>query len=204
MKILLSLILGVSVLQAQVKQVIIGTQVWMAKNLNVATFCNGDPIPQAKTAEEWINAGVNGRPAWCYYNNDPANGTNYGKLYNWYAVNDPRGLAPKGWHIPTRDEWTVLTDFLGGTEIAGTKMKSKTGWKNSSNGTNSSGFNGLPGGDRSHSGSFYLVGSYGYWWSSTEASTSSAWSHALSYDSDHGSSYYDSKGYGFYVRCLRD
>ena len=84
----------------------IGTQVWMTKNLDVATFRNGDPIPQAKTDEEWEKAGENQQPAWCYYDNDPANGAKYGKLYNWYAVNDSRGLAPVGYHIPSDAEWT--------------------------------------------------------------------------------------------------
>lgn len=74
--------------------VTIGTQVWRTKNLDVATFRNGDSIPQAKTNEEWEKAAENQQPAWCYYNNDPANGAKYGKLYNWYAVNDSRGLAP--------------------------------------------------------------------------------------------------------------
>jgi uncharacterized protein (TIGR02145 family) len=105
--------------------VTIGTQVWMTKNLNVATFRNGDPIPEAKTDEEWERAGAEGKPAWCYYNNDPKNGTKYGKLYNWYAVNDPRGLAPSGYHVPPDAEWTILTDYLGGEYDAGTKVKSK-------------------------------------------------------------------------------
>jgi len=78
----------------------IGTQTWMAKNLNVSIFANGDPIPEVKTNEEWKKAAEEKKPAWCYYENDPANGAIYGKLYNWYAVSDPRGLAPKGWHIP--------------------------------------------------------------------------------------------------------
>ena len=131
----------------------IGTQVWMTKNLDVATFRNGDPIPQAKTDEEWEKAGENQQPAWCYYDNDPANGAKYGKLYNWYAVNDSRGLAPVGYHIPSDAEWTILTDFLGGEKVAGTKMKSTDFWAdyegNSGNGTNESGFSGLPGGYRS-------------------------------------------------------
>lgn len=73
------------------EEVKIGDQIWMTRNLNVDKFCNGDPIPETKTNEEWIKAGENGKPAWCYYDNDPANGEKYGKLYNWYAVNDPRG-----------------------------------------------------------------------------------------------------------------
>jgi len=81
--------------------VVIGSQTWMAENLNVSHFLNGDPIPHVQTNEEWLKAAENRRPAWCYYNNDPVNGKKYGKLYNWFAVNDSRGLAPPGWHIPT-------------------------------------------------------------------------------------------------------
>ena len=98
--------------------VTIGTQVWMTKNLDLATFRNGDPIPEAKTDEEWEKAGENKQPAWCYYDNDPANGAKYGKLYNWYAVIDSRGLAPVGYHIPSDADWTKLNDFLGGEGVA--------------------------------------------------------------------------------------
>ena len=108
------------------KTVTIGTQVWLKENLNVSTFRNGDPIPEAKTAEEWQAAGDAKQPAWCYYDNDPKNGAKYGKLYNWYAVNDPRGLAPAGYHVPTDEEWSVLIGLLGND--AGKKMKSQNGW----------------------------------------------------------------------------
>lgn len=106
--------------------VAIGTQVWMTKNLDVSTFRNGDSIPQAKSPEEWIKAGSNKQPAWCYYGNDPSNGAKYGKLYNWYAVIDSRGLAPVGYHIPSDAEWSKLESLLGSD--AGTKIKSKNGW----------------------------------------------------------------------------
>jgi len=180
----------------------IGGQVFMSKNLDVSTFRNGDPIPQAKTYEEWGRAGENQQPAWCYYNNDPANGAKYGKLYNWYAVNDSRGLAPEGWHVPSDAEWTILTDYLG--PDAGTKMKSKTGWNENGNGTNSSGFSGLPGGYRDFNGTFSSIGNYGYWWSSSENTTSLAWYRYLYYFSGdvNRSSYIKERG--FSVRCLRD
>ena len=110
------------------KSVKIGTQTWMAENFNASTFRNGDPIPEAKTKEDWEQAGKEGKPAWCFYENDPKNGAKYGKLYNWYAVNDPRGLAPVGWHIPTDVEWTTLENYLG--DDAGKKMKSTSGWQN--------------------------------------------------------------------------
>ena len=188
--------------------VTIGAQVWMTKNLDVATFRNGDPIPQAKTDEEWEKAGENQQPAWCYYNNDPANGAKYGKLYNWYAVNDSRGLAPVGYHIPSDAEWKILTDFLGGEKVAGTKMKSTDFWAdyegNSGNGTNESGFSGLPGGSRYFNGSFTSIGMGGYWWSSTEVSTANAWGRTLGYSTGDVNRYDDDKKDGFSVRCLRD
>jgi len=151
-----------------------------------------------------LKAGENKQPAWCYYENDPANGAKYGRLYNWYAVKDPRGLAPRGWHIPSDDEWTVLTDYLGGEDVAGTKMKSKSGWLDNGNGTNESGFSGLPGGGRDGSGTFGDFGGFGYWWSSTESSTSNAWIRFLNYVDGNVFRYSSLKGKGFSVRCLRD
>lgn len=108
--------------------VTIGTQVWMTKNLDVATFRNGDIIPEAKTAEEWKLKNDAGEPAWCYYLYRPVHRTTFGKLYNWHAVNDPRGLAPTGYHVPSDAEWKKLTDYLGGAEKAGKKMKNASGW----------------------------------------------------------------------------
>jgi len=123
----LLILLSISTTLSAQETVTIGTQVWMTNNLNVDKFRNGDPIPQAKTNEEWKAAGENKQPAWCYYDNDPANGAKYGKLYNWYAVNDARGLAPAGYHVPSDAEWTILENQLGSD--AGTKMKSTSGWK---------------------------------------------------------------------------
>jgi uncharacterized protein (TIGR02145 family) len=182
--------------------VTIGTQVWMTKNLDVSTFRNGDPIPEAKTTEEWENAGKNKQPAWCYYDNDPKNGEKYGKLYNWYAVSDPRGLAPAGYHIPNDAEWTTLKNYIGNDN--GNKMKSTSSWADNGNGTNSSGFSGLPGGYRYFNCTFYDFGGYGGWWSSTENGANSAWCRSLHcFDGDVGR-YGNSKTVGFSVRCLRD
>src|SRR5712675_951158 len=106
------------------KTVRIGTQEWMAENLNVSHFKNGDEIPEAKTNEEWKKASDEHKPAWCNYDNDLMNGKKYGKLYNWYAVNDPRGLTPNGWHVPSNSEcFEHLIKFLGGEDVAGGKMK---------------------------------------------------------------------------------
>lgn len=136
-----------------------------------------------------VNAGNEGKPAWCYFDNDPANGD------NWYAVNDPRGLAPEGWHIPSEVEWKMLSGFLGGDKLAGIKMKSITGWNGveeldvlgepsgkilNGNGTNESGFSGLPGGSRQLDfDNFYNLGYNSYWWSSTEVHSNDAYCHSL-------------------------
>jgi len=103
----------------------IGNQVWMSTNLNVDIYRNGDIIPQVTDPTAWAELTTG---AWCYYNNDSLKGAIYGKLYNWYAVNDPRGLAPKGWHIPTDEEWITLVNSLGGDTVAGGKMKSTGTW----------------------------------------------------------------------------
>jgi uncharacterized protein (TIGR02145 family) len=187
----------------------IGNQVWMSKNLDVDTYRNGDHIPEVTDQNEWANL-TSG--AWCYYDNDPANGKIYGKLYNWYAVNDPRCLSPDGWHIPTDEEWTVLTDYLGGEEVAGGKLKS-TGaiergdglWYSPNKGaTNSSGFSALPGGYRDSNGSFDRLRIYGYWQSSTESVSSDAWYRFLFCNRAGIARGYNGKGYGFSVRCVRD
>ncbi|NBW72399.1 MAG: hypothetical protein EBR24_06405 [Flavobacteriia bacterium] len=151
--------------------IIIGKQVWSTKNLDVSSYKNGDQIPEAKTKEEWIAFSKAMEGAWCYYENDKKNGKKYGKLYNCYAVNDSRGLAPEGYHIPSDDEWMTLANYLGGLEKAGVKMKSKEGWSNNSNGTNSSGFSALPGGFRWWFGDFQEIGNTCNWWSSTEDSS---------------------------------
>ena len=171
------------------------------KNLNVSKYRNGDAIPQVQDADAWSNLTTG---AWCYYDNKKSYGTKYGKLYNWYAVNDPRGLAPKGYHIPTNEEWTTLTNYLGGETIAGTKMKSKNGWKDDGNGTNTSGFAGLPGGYRYSNGNFFNIGAIGNWWSSSESSTSTAWYRYLDNSSGSVDRNDNDKQDGFSVRCLRD
>jgi uncharacterized protein (TIGR02145 family) len=185
--------------------VTIGSQVWTSTNLNVETYRNGDLIPQVKDKEAWGNLTTG---AWCYYDNDSSNGTKYGKLYNWFAVNDPRGLAPKGYHIPTDAEWTTLTDYLGGENKAGIKMKSLRGWESydvSGKGTNSSGFSGLPGGGRGYSGGFGTIGDGGNWWSSSDEGTdNSAWYRNLVSSDGNVSQHSNDRRVGFSVRCLRD
>jgi len=180
----------------------IGTQNWAIANLNVSTFRNGDSIPQAKTNKEWVAAGDAGKPAWCYYNNDPAIGKIYGKLYNWFAVNDPRGLAPAGWTLPTDADWTQLINYSGKQGAPGSKMKSSTRWSEGNDGTNESGFNGYPGGYRVENGSFVNVGSIGIWWSTTEGNMLSAADHYLSQSNSVGRSS-SPRQRGESVRCLK-
>jgi uncharacterized protein (TIGR02145 family) len=196
-------------------EVTIGTQTWTTKNLDVATYSDGTLIPQVTDPTAWAALTTG---AWCYYNNTTANGTTYGKLYNWYAVagihdTDPntpnKKLAPTGYHVPTDAEWTTLTTFLEGEAVAGGKMKA-TGislWSGPNTGaTNSSGFTGLPGGARNNFGTFYLVGYDGYWWSSSEFNTNTtyAWYRSLFHTSGNAYRTGSYKKDGFSVRCLRD
>jgi uncharacterized protein (TIGR02145 family) len=181
-------------------EVQIGTQIWMTRNLNVSRYRNGDLIPQVTDPTQWANLTTG---AWCYYNNDPANGLIYGKLYNWYAVNDTRGLAPSGWHIPSEVDWFELTSFIGGDNIAGTKMKSTTLWAiPNSLATNSSGFTGLPGGYRNIS--FNNINRHGCWWSSREILTNNAEYIYVVNSSSRANRTINTKRNGYSVRCLKD
>lgn len=149
--------------------VTIGTQVWMSRNLDVTTYQNGDPIPEVTNQATWDSLTTG---AWCYYNNDSANGPVYGKLYNWYALTDPRGIGPVGYHAPSDAEWTTLVTYLGGDTVAGGALKEAglTHWDPPNTGaTNSSGFTGLPAGTRFSAplSVFTNIGSYGHLWSIT-------------------------------------
>ncbi|MDP8315349.1 MAG: FISUMP domain-containing protein [Candidatus Celaenobacter antarcticus] len=191
--------------------IIIDNQEWMMENLKVTHYRNGDSILTGYSNTEWTGLSSG---AYCVYDNDPSNCDTYGNLYNWYAVDedDSRGLAPEGWHVPTDDEWQILVNYLGGSSVAGGKMKS-TGtieggdglWYEPNTGaTNASGFTALPGGYRYYGGYYYGMGGNGYFWSSTENSSNLAWYLALHYSyTTICRSYYD-KHYGMSVRCVRD
>jgi uncharacterized protein (TIGR02145 family) len=187
-----------------IEEVKIGNQIWTSKNLNVDKFNNGDIIPEAKTAVEWKTAYKNRKPAWCYYDNDTTNGLEYGKLYNWYAVKDPRGVAPKGWHIPSKEEWLEISNYLGGEKIAGDKMKSTTGWDVSGSGSNESKFTGLPGGFRFETGDFSNITSLGNFWSTTETSKTEAEVFNLDCGTSDTFFFFPEKGFGVSVRCVKD
>ncbi len=182
------------------KIVKIRSQVWMAENLNVSTYSNGDSIPQIKDAVLWSKQKTG---AWCYYENKTENGSKYGKLYNWYAVNDPRGLAPRGFHIPSDEEWEQLIDNIGQSK-AGAKIKAKKGWKLNENATNESGFSGLPGGYRYNVGAFLYVGNNACFWSSTESLNNKAWGRTLSHKMSDVGRDDGSLGSGLSVRCVVD
>jgi len=186
------------------KSVMIGNKIWMVENLNVEKFRNGDNILYARTDEEWEAAGKNKRPAWCYYNNDPANGKKYGKLYNWYAVNDSRGLAPSGWKIPSESDWIELFVSSGKREEQGANLKSASGWEYKNYNTNSTGFTGLPGGQRGPYASYSKIGTDGYWWSTTESGNGEAVGKSL--NDDFRGVYHSPKLkiHGLSVRCLKE
>jgi uncharacterized protein (TIGR02145 family) len=185
----------------------IGSQIWTTKNLDLTTYRNGDIIPQVTDKSTWSSLTTG---AWCWYNNDSATyATTYGKLYNWYAVTDPRGLAPLGWHVPTNAEWTTLSTALGGDAIAGNAMKEagETHWLNPNTGaTNSSGFTGLPGGylPSVGAGTFSKIGISGTWWTSTNNGPNTTTIMMLTNNVSSLTTWSNWKSYGCSVRCVRD
>ena len=182
----------------------IGDQWWMAENLNTTVYNDGTPIPFETDSAIWSNLVAHG---YCWYNSNVGNKDTYGALYNWFTVNSGK-LAPIGWHVPTDEEMTTLTTYLGGESIAGGKLKESgtTHWNTPNTGaTNETGFTALPGGYRGFlDGTYYSVGNGGYWWSSTEGNASKAWCRYLSSSSSEVISSNNWKGFGFSVRCIRD
>ena len=193
---------SVPVMTGKVK---IGNQIWMTQNLNVSRYRNGDIIPQVTDPGQWRDITTG---AWCYYNNDPASGAIYGKLYNWYAVNDSRGLAPAGWHIPSQPEFETLTAYLGGMVFAGSKLKSVTGWQSSNtDATNSTRFTGLPGGRRWYnnflSGGCSDIGVKGCFWSSSVAGMD-AYRIDLVANASYAATIQTYRNTGCAVRCIKN
>ena len=191
------------------KTVKIGNQIWMAENLKVIHYNNGDVIPNLQDDDEWDN----GNGTCCAYDNNASNTEIYGLLYNWFTVNDIRNIAPDGWHIPTDIEWQVLIEYLGGDTLAGGKMKSLGTiegvnglWVGSDEGTtNESGFSALPGGYRYNSGVFDGIGTNAYFWSATESTGGTAWHRYLYHGNSVVSRYdYGWKQGGYSIRCIKD
>jgi uncharacterized protein (TIGR02145 family) len=195
--------------------VIIGQQEWMSENLNTGRYRNGQLIPNVQNGTDWGNLKTG---AWAYYNNDETLGADYAKLYNWYAVDDIRGLCPTGWRVPDDEDWSELVEYLGGEIVAGGKLK-LTGtdfWESPNTAaTNESGFNGLPGGYRALSGGvFYTIKLSGIWWSATPnfdtenppIDVYERYSSYLVADRDWGGVRFDSglSGRGYSVRCIKD
>jgi len=182
----------------------IGNRWWMMENLKVTRYRNGDPIEHITDAPAWDRLTVG---AFCMYDNSADNGAVYGFLYNWYAVNDSRGITPEGWHVPTDEEWQTLIDHLGGASIAGGKMKEAglSHWENPNTGAdNESGFLALPGGYRYYEGDFHEKGYQAYFWSGTGISLSLAWNRVLRYNSSAVDRVDRNRIGGFSVRCVRD
>lgn len=189
--------------QVKLKEVKIGNQIWSAENLKVDKFKNGDPIPHARNKRQWKKAAKNKQPAWCYYGMDPYHEGVYGKLYNWYAVTDSRGLCPDGWQIPTSEDWDILIEHLGGKSQAGHSMKGKGTWKDNGSGSNKSKFDGRPGGVRNADGIFSFKDSYGKWWSSSAPDATNAWCQYLYHGYKMSLKELLNKGYGLSVRCVK-
>jgi len=179
----------------------IGAQEWMAENLRTASYRNGDPIPEVRSTDQWTKTTAG---AWCHYDNDTLNEKTYGKLYNWQAVQDPRGLCPAGWRVPDDADWNRLAEHLGGADKAGGHLKASIFWEPPNPRMPSpTAFDARPGGYRYDNG-FYFAGTQGYWWTATPEDATFSWSrvmanreltlHRISFD----------RMMGFSVRCIRD
>jgi uncharacterized protein (TIGR02145 family) len=194
--------------------VTIGTQTWMAENLKTTKYNDGTTIHNITVDATWAAANTG---AYSDYSNIPANSTTYGRLYNWYAVdnnvftrgasNGGKNVCPTSWHVPTDAEWLTLTTYLGGESVAGGKLKETgtTHWTTPNSGTtNETGFTALPFGNRTNDGIYLHIKDYGFWWSTTEYSTTTAWPRSMHYGTTYVNRYYSNKQFGFSVRCLRD
>ena len=202
------------------KTIVIGTQEWMAENLNTSIYCNGHAITTGLSDSTWLYNMFNQEGAWAYYNNDESYACPYGKLYNWYACLDDRRLCPLGWHVPNDSDWNILINLLDSTAVggyypenlAGGMMKTmgtvqaESGLWNGANegGTNSAGFSGAPGGKRNYDGYYDSIGGIGYWWSASDLDDPFAFYRKLSTFSSAAELNFWYRQSGLSVRCLRD
>jgi uncharacterized protein (TIGR02145 family) len=181
--------------------VVIGTQEWLAQNLKTTKYCNGDPLVTDLISISWQSSSVG---AWAYYNDDPTMNDTFGKLYNFYAVTDTRGVCPCGWHVPTTIEWNTLADFLGGPTTSGGTLKSTTNWNTPNTGaTNASGFGAKGGGYRLSNGNYSQQNVYGYFWTKNTFGSEGVY-RRLNFDTAAVQSLFYSKRGGLSVRCLKD
>lgn len=183
----------------------IGKRCWMRENLKTTHYRDGTVITEAESRTSWENATESLAPAWSYYDKNDKNNALYGKLYNWYAVADAHNLCPVGWHVPTDDEFQLLSDYLGNNEVSGGKIKSIILWSEPNTGAdNSSGFTALPSGFRTSWGTFEELRNYADIWSCTSNGIDDAWSRNLSHASSSCYHAGNKKGYGFSVRCIEN
>ena len=185
----------------------VGEQLWMAENLRTTTLSDGTPIPKVEDYEGWANLTL---PAYCWYNNDSVYAEELGALYNYHAIETGK-LCPEGWHVPADEDWIVLESSLGGASRAGGAMKEAglEHWKTpNTQASNESGFNALPGGYRSYTGTFNLIRINGYWWSSSEkswyGSANTVIYRNLKYDGQDVYRHVAEKANGFSVRCVKN
>lgn len=185
--------------------VIIGTQVWSAENLKTTRYRNGDPIPNITDNALWTNLSTG---SYSWLNNNIANKEAFGALYNDYVITDIRNIAPKGWHVASDADWTILTNYLGGESVAGGKLK-ETGtvhWLTPNvDATNEIGFNALPVGYRHLNGSFDFYGIEGFWWTSTPNTIGNGgWYRIIDRGLGRIARMADLNTSGFSVRCIKD
>jgi uncharacterized protein (TIGR02145 family) len=187
-----------------VPSILVGQLQWMTKNLTVTRFANGDEIPDVADAMAWADAGRSGRPARSTYANAAEPPENWGMLYNYAVLTDPRGLCPDGWRLPSNEDWTKLEVALGGGSAAPAAMKSESAWPGGKGGTNASGFAALPAGFRTQRGEFFLGGRVAYFWARELAADGTPTAHML-FDDDRPlfRIQYD-VAMGMSVRCVRD
>lgn len=182
-------------------KIAIGNQIWLDKNLQVTKFNNGDLIPMIVENEEWTNLSS---PGYCFYQDKKENATNFGALYNWYVI-DKGNICPTGWHVPSDAEWSILSAFLGGDLVAGSQIKSNSGWNLNGNGSDSVRFNAIPSGVRYVGlSNFSTEGTSAVWWSATEGDVTDAWFRKINYYHPSLLRYSTNKAHGFSIRCLKD
>jgi len=176
-------------------------KVWQSHNLFISHFRNGDSIPEAQSDSAWQLASETGQPAWCHYERSEAMGKKYGKLYNYYALTDPRGFVPDGWRIPSLSDWQALNEALD--LQAALQLKAEKGWPGHCQADDVYGFAGLPSGGRMTTGDFLGAGTHATWWALMEANEQQPSYVSMDCEVPWLEHFEDYKGSGFAVRLLR-